>query len=323
VPTARELRERWTPERAADAKEALAKWRRKPIERVAFGVHEGRLDLRGLAIHTNIAGVSSHHVEVEDVSRDYSFVTLDEPPEFQKVTWKSIDLSHAEIDHIRMFLCDLKDCRFVGATMRDWRNWGTHFKDCDFSGAELHISNGNRYRGQHTKYTNCLWRQGRLEELRLSGGRYRGCRFEDVHLVDEQVSGARFARCSFSGRLEDIRFDGRDHDSQRPWAVRSDAMVDCDFSDCSLDGVRFMGIDTRNVGLPAKGQRIPHFSRLARGAYQWVATADLDPNEERFLEMYWQGYVTKLPDDAEGWLDLDFFEGSGKALLERSIAAAL
>jgi uncharacterized protein YjbI with pentapeptide repeats len=141
-----ELRGRWTPERAAEAKEALGKWRRKPVERVAFGSHEGRLDLRGLTIYTNLAGMSSHHVEVEDVSRDYTFGTLDKPPEFQKVTWKSIDLSHAEIDHIRMFLCDLKDCRFVGATMRDWRNWGTNFVDCDFADAELSIVNGNRYR---------------------------------------------------------------------------------------------------------------------------------------------------------------------------------
>jgi hypothetical protein len=105
-----------------------------------------------------------------------------------------------------------------------------------------------------------------------------------------------------------------------PWTVRPDAMVQCDLSECTLDDVQFMGIDTRGIALPPKGQRIPSISRVARKAYQWAETADISPNEKRFLEMYWTRYFTKLPDDAEGWLDLDVFQGAGRALVERSMA---
>jgi uncharacterized protein YjbI with pentapeptide repeats len=323
--SARELRERWTPERAADAKDALENWKKtKRLEEVSFGSHEGRLDLRGLSIYTNIAGVSHKQATADGVSRDYTFVTLDKPPEFHNAKWESIDLSHCEIDHLRLFLSELRDCRFVGATMRDWRNWGTHFADCDFAQADLQNSNvgGAPYKGKRVEYRNCLWRKGRLKSITLSDGLYRDCRFEDVKLAKEHVTDARFAGCKFSGRLEEIRFDGRDTESRMPWAVRPDAMVHCDFSDCNLDDVQFMGIDVRNVELPAKGRRIPHISRVARDSYQWAEAADITPNEKRFLEMYWNRYVTKLPDDAEGWIDLDTLEGPGRALVERSMAAA-
>jgi uncharacterized protein YjbI with pentapeptide repeats len=323
--SAQELRQRWTPERAMEAKEALENWKKtKRLEAVAFGSHEGRLDLRGLSIYTNVEGVSSKKVAADGVSRDYTFVTLDKPPEFHNVKWESIDFSHAEIDHLRLFLSELRDCRFVGATMRDWRNWGTHFTDCDFSEADLQNSNigGAPYKGKHVEYTNCAWRKGRLKAITLSGGLYRNCRFEDVKLANEQVTDARFIGCRFSGRLEEIRFDGRAIDSRMPWAVRPDAMVDCDLSDCSLDDVQFNGIDTRGIKLPPQGQRVPHISHVAHSAYQWAETADINANEKRFLQMYWNGYVTKLSDDAEGWLSLDVFQGPGKALVERSMAAA-
>jgi uncharacterized protein YjbI with pentapeptide repeats len=325
--SAKELRQRWSPERAADAREALESWKKpKRLEQVAFGVHEGRLDLRGLQIFTNVAGVDSKHIEAAGVSRDYTFVTLDKPPEFHSVKWTSIDFSHAEIDHLRLFLSEIRDCRFVGATMRDWRNWGVHYSDCDFSGADLQNSNigGAAYKGKRVEYTRCLWRKGRLKSVTLSDGVYRDCRFEDVKLAKEHVTDADFIGCWFSGSLEEIRFDGRDThgDSKMPWAVRPDAMVQCDFSNCSLEDVQFLGIDTRGIELPPQVKRTPHISRVARAAHQWAMTADIAPNEKLFLDMYWSGYVTKLPDEADGWVDLDFFEGPGRVLLERSMAAS-
>jgi uncharacterized protein YjbI with pentapeptide repeats len=267
--------------------------------------------------------MSAHHVEARDVSRDYAFVTLDKPPEFQRVTWKAIDFSHAEIDHLRLLLCDVVDCRFVAATLRDWRIWGTHFTDCDFSEAELHTSNGIPYKGRTTEYTECVWRQGRLKELGLSDGTYRHCRFDDVHLADQHVTEARLIECSFSGRLEEITFDGRDRATQQPWAVRPDAMVGCDLRNCSLRYVAFEGIDIRGVDMPPQGQRVPHISRVARNAHQWAETADITDNERRFLRMYWRGHLTKLSDDAEGWLGLDGFQERTKDLLGRAIAGAL
>jgi uncharacterized protein YjbI with pentapeptide repeats len=322
--SAKALRQRWTLERAVAARDALENWKKsKRLEEVAFGVHEGRLDLRGLAICTNISGVDTKHVSAGDVSRDYSFVTLDNPPEFHSAKWTSIDFSHAEIDHLRLFLSEVRDCRFVGATLRDWRNWGVHYSDCDFSGADLQNANvgGTPYKGKRVEYANCLWRKGKLKAVTLSGGLYRDCRFEDVKLAKEQVTDADFIGCHFSGRLEEIRFDGRNFETKMPWDVRPDAMVRCDFSECSLVDVQFLGIDVRGIELPPSGQRMPHISRVARAAYEWAQTADLAPNERMFLDMYWAGYVTKLPDEAEGWLDLSAFEGPGKALLERSMAA--
>jgi uncharacterized protein YjbI with pentapeptide repeats len=321
----KELRQRWTPERAADAKEALENWKKsKRLEEVAFGLHQGRLDLRGLPIFTNVAGVDTKHVSADGVDREYSFVTLDEPPEFHSVKWTSIDFSHAEIDHLRLFLSEVHDCRFVGATMRDWRNWGVHYTDCDFSVADLQNANigGAPYKGKDVEYTNCRWQKGRLKAVTLSGGLYRDCRFEDVKLAEEQVTDARFIRCWFSGTLEEVRFDGRDIATGIPWDVGQGAVIDCDFSNCALNYVEFLGIDMHNVKLPQTGRRIPHISVVARNAYRWTQTADIAPNEKRYLERFWNGYVTKLPDDAEGWIGLDGLSPVATGLIQRSMAAS-
>jgi len=129
--------------------------------------------------------------------------------------------------------------------------------------------------------------------------------------------------CSFDGRLEDIRFDGRETESEAPWDVRSDAMVRCDLSNCSLSGVEFLGIDTRNFQLPNQGQRIPRMSKVARDAYQWAETADLDQNQMRVLQMDWRGHLTKLSDDADGWIDLEALGERLRGLVERSMGAGL
>lgn len=193
-------------------------------------------------------------------------------------------------------------------------------------GADLQNSNvgGAPYEGKAVEYANCLWSKGRLEGITLSGGLFRQCRFEDVKIAKEHVTDARFDECTFSGQLTEIRFDGRDTESAMPWNVRPDAMVQCDLTGCTLDDVQFLGIDTRGIALPAKGQRIEHIARLARDAYEWAGTADVTPNEKRFLQMYWNArYVTKLPDDAEGWLDLGMLEDAGRELVRRSVEAAL
>lgn len=320
-----ELRERWTPQRAADAKEALENWKKpKRLEQVAFGQHEGRLDLRGLSIHTNVGGVATQHVAAGGVKRDYTMVTLEKPPEFHNVKWESIDFSYAEIDHLRLFLSEVRDCLFISGGFRDWRNWGVRYSDCDFSQANLQNSNigGAAYKGRAVEYLNCHWRKGNLKSTNLSNGRYRGCRFEDIRLTDQLIQNSSFIGCSFSGRLPDVTFDGRDLDTERPWGVRPDSLVDCDFSECDLEDTAFLGVDMRTIRLPqGQGQRIARYPLVARGAYEWANNANLSSNETRWLQMYWQGHVTQLPDDAEGWINLKGFGKEALELIEASMAA--
>ena len=316
-----ELRRRWTPARAADAKEALENWKKpKRLKEVAFGTHEGRLDLRGLPIFTNISGVKETSVQATGFNRDYTFVTLDKPPEFHSASWDSIDFSFAEIDHLRLFLSEVSNCLFLDATVRDWRNWGTRFSDCNFSRADLRNSNigGASHQGKNMEYINCHWAEGKLKDAVLSGAAYRNCFFENVTLAEEQIAECAFVNCTFSGTLKDIMFDGRKRDSESPWAVRPDAAVDCDFSSCTFEGVEFLGIDTRKLRLPNTGQRVAHISAVARRALAWAETADLEDNERSYLRMYWRGYVTQLPDDAEGWIDFDFLEGRARELVVAS-----
>lgn len=319
----KKLRQRWTPERAAEARDVLAtKWmRHKRLERVAFGVHEGRLDLRGLAIFTNVAGVDSKRVSAGGVNRDYTFVTLDDPPEFHSVKWESIDFSFAELDHLRIFLSEITDCLFSAATVRDWRNWGNRYVNCDFSDADLRDSSigGASHKGRGIEYVSCHWQEGKMSDALLSGATYCNCMFENVKLTDQQITEAAFMQCTFSGTLKDITVDGRIRESESPWAIRPDAAVDCDFSGCVFDGVRFLGIDARRLRLPTTGRPVPHISAVARRALAWAETADLQDNERSYLRMYWRGYVTQLPDDAEGWIDFDFLEGRARELV---VAAA-
>ncbi|MBS9534994.1 pentapeptide repeat-containing protein [Mycobacterium sp. M1] len=269
--------------------------------------------------------MTEKHVQVAGIERDYTFVTLDKPPEFHKVKWQSIDFSYSEIDHLRLFLSELRDCAFTGGTFRYWRSWGVRFMNCDFSESDLQNSNigGAPYKGRDVEYINCHWRSGNMKSASLSDGKYRDCQFEAVTLANEQVINASFVRCIFSGSLTEIMFDGRDHKSTFPWRVRPDAFSECDLRNAALDDVEFIGIDTRSLRLPDHGQRIPRFVAVARRAFDWITTAELPPNEARYLEMCWKCHVTQLPDDAEGWLDLDSLDAHSRGLIEASIADGL
>jgi uncharacterized protein YjbI with pentapeptide repeats len=292
------------------------------LEQVAFGRHEGRLDLRGLPIFTNLGGVAKRQVQAAGYDREYTFVTLDEPPEFHSVKWDSIDFSFAEIDHLRLFLSEITDCLFSDVVARDWRNWGNRYVNCDFARADIRDSaiGGANHKGKAMEYVNCHWQEGKMKDAFLLGATYRDCLFENVTLVEQQIRESAFIRCSFSGTLQDIMFDARIRDSEPPWAVQSDAVVDCDFSACTFEGVEFYGIDTRTLRLPRTGSVVPHISAVARRAVAWTEAADLDDNERSYLRMYWQSYVTQMPDDAEGWMDFDFLQGRARELVIASAA---
>ena len=59
---------------------------------------------------------------------------------------------------------------------------------------------------------------------------------------------------------------------------------------------------------------------MARHALAWTEATDLEDNERKCLRMYWQGYVTQLPDDAEGWIEFDMREGRARELVVASCA---
>jgi uncharacterized protein YjbI with pentapeptide repeats len=318
-----ELRRRWTPDRAADAKEALENWKNpKRLAEVAFGTHEGRLDLRGLPIFTNLGGIGKKQVQAAGYEREYTFVTLDKAPEFHSVHWESIDFSFAEIDHLRIFLSEITNCLFTDATTRDWRNWGNRYTNCDFARSDIRDSSigGASHKRRDMEYVACHWQEGKLKDAFISGATYRDCVFENVTLVDQQIRESAFIRCVFSGKLQDIMFDARINDARRPWAVQPDAVVDCDFSACTFEGVEFYGIDTRTLRLPNVGSVVPHISAIARRAMAWTESADLEDNERSYLQMYWGSYVTQLPDDAGGWMDFDFYQGRARELIDASVA---
>jgi uncharacterized protein YjbI with pentapeptide repeats len=285
-------------------------------------MHEGRLDLRGLTIYTNIGGVKDTRVQAAGVEREYQFVTLESAPEFHSVKWDSIDFSFAEIDHLRFFLSEINNCLFTEGTFRDWRNWGVRYAECDFAGADLRNSKvgGADHQGKGMEYVNCRWSEGKLKDAFWSGAAYRNCAFENVTLIDQQIKKCAFVECVFSGTLKDITFDGRDWESQKPWAIHPDAVVDCDFSACTFDGVKFLGIDTRRLRLPPTGYTVPHISAVARRAAEWTETADLEANERSYLRMWWNGYQTQLPDDAEGWIEFDMLQGRARELVDGSMA---
>lgn len=106
----------------------------------------------------------------------------------------------------------------------------------------------------------------------------------------------------------------------QPWGIRPGPLQHCDFAECDFDGVefpgvKFPGIDTRGIELPTTARRVTNIADAARRA---LATAPDRPDGERlFLTHYRRAHDTRLPSDAETWLDIGAIPVDARPLVER------
>jgi uncharacterized protein YjbI with pentapeptide repeats len=224
---AKGLYKRWQDVDGRERVEAvLHAWRTGgDLRGLAFGTHEGRLDLRGL--------VDPHPDEVD---RDVASL-------------EGLDLAGARMGRIHFTKRTIADCRFDGATLADLRLWSSSITDCSFKGAKL---NGTLVLDGRTSFgwgPRCHHRRTDFSQANLAGLHVGDAVFEDCDFSGAKLAGAEFecdlVRCRFAGHLHDVAFRG--HRGIFGSDVRHE---DVDLKDADLHFVGFQGADLAGFRLP-------------------------------------------------------------------------
>ena len=245
------LRKRWREGAGAERAAAVLERLREglPLDDLGLDEHDGRLDLRGLAlpkprsVRHLVAGSSVFEEEA-------GFF------EVRDARWERLDLSHAVLDSVHAAGLRASNCRFDDASMRHARFWGVRVEACSFDGASLRDAGlggwaagrgGNRF--ARTSFTGAD-----LRDVGCPAATFEDCDFSDARLDKVEFGASRFDRCRFAGSLREVIFErtalvnvGSDFES----IDLGNELRDCDFRDAVLLWCDFRQLDLRTVALPS------------------------------------------------------------------------
>lgn len=160
-----------------------------------FGVHDGRVDLRGLSRDTlTPAGKPIP-----------TLLTMGVPPEHRRkrTRWADLDLSFTDLPDLRWFDLDVERCRFEYANLQVLRCWGVSVSDCSFVGADLRSS---QWGPNQPEFRRSTWT--RLD-FRRADLRWSVCEGDLEHI---DFSGAKFTQANWRwSNLSDLVFGGIVH----------------------------------------------------------------------------------------------------------------
>lgn len=264
------------------------------------GIHEGRLDLRGLP------WTSPRPVAMES-ARGAQFAVLDGVVELRGVVWRGLDLSGAQLPGLRFFDSRIDDCRFDAANCADWRLWASQVVDCSFAGAKL----TDAAIGTWWEEKANSWRRVVFDGANLRGALVEACLLEDCSFGGTRLSGVEFdqvrlRRCRFAGLMRQVLFESR----TLPRRAAPAPMVDVDFTEASFEDVEFRGCVFEGVSLPHGVQVIPGWPQVMRRGLELLA-AD-ESIDARMLRAQFENDLT-LPgsDDAVGVFNRRDYVASG------------
>jgi uncharacterized protein YjbI with pentapeptide repeats len=250
-----EARRRWASDAGqARAQAIVARLRSgKSLGRLGLAVHDGRTDLRGLPLPDPVA---SKETKVGRLVASQ----VDGLVELRDRRLAGLDLSGARLRSLRLFGCQIDNCRFDGADLEDWRLWDSEIRDSTFCGADLRGSalgswhDGKRNRWQHVDFSRAT-----LLSTALLTADFTDCNFAHAELKGVQFSQCNLSGCRFEGALVGVLFDGRGLPG-RP-APRE---LNCDFSRTTFSDVEFLGFRLTRVLLPDDPDLVlvPNFERI-------------------------------------------------------------
>lgn len=243
------LADRWRSEAgAALADEAIARLvAGRSLDGLGLDEHDGRVDLRFLPtpIPRRLERFEALGWFVE---------ALDDLITFRGVELAHIDLSGAQLQHLRFFDTKITDCCFDGAVCRDWRMWNTSVTRCSFVKADLRDAavgtwrKGRRWRkGERNEWRQVDFTRADFRVAVSEAAVFVDCEFRDTKLAKVEFSQCTLVRCRFAGLLKGVVFDER----VLPDRATSEAMVDVDFAEAYFDQVEFRGCRLDRVVIPA------------------------------------------------------------------------
>lgn len=253
----RALRERWLSTDGELLREAAIAW-------LVSGAHSdppadlgrigGRVDLRGLPMPAPaLQGVTttgySHGATIKIMG----------------ARWSGLDLSGANLEHLRFHEAEITDCLFNGGEAADLRLWRSSVTDCSFAGADLRQAVlGTWLEGRGNTWRRVSFDGADLRKAVMAGGVLDGCTFVTTRLVGVWFTQMALTDCVFVGPLRRVVFDGR----ARREIPEPDPMTRVDFRAAVFRDVAFRGCRVRNVRWPESQETrvVERFRKIARRA---------------------------------------------------------
>jgi uncharacterized protein YjbI with pentapeptide repeats len=268
------FRRRWqTPEGrdlAAQVLDALARKRvgirRRRLDQLPLGRHDGRIDVRGLEVPDPQVG-GSYRVGGLQFTETYGV------PELHRLSLEGVDFTGARLSHVRMRNCRFVNCVFDRASCRGWRLWDCTIEECSFRGADLRESALGPWPHGVNTWANDDFSGADLRELVIKGANFEQCDFSESRLDGAELHQCTIRGCRFQGRMERVIFEGRELPA-RPFPVE----IEVDFSHAYFADVEFRGYSLEKCVLPRDDDvfLVPRYPCVGRRV---VELADQDGSE--------------------------------------------
>lgn len=236
-----DLRSRWQrddgPKLAAEVVRRVVRGQR--LDAMGLGEHQGRVDLRGLAVPSEVP-------RQRGIFGKWA-VSAISGTEIRSGRLEGLDLSFADWPGIRILGGQIVNCVFHRAKLRDLRLWAVDVNDSSFALADLRGAVlGGWLGGRGNTYLRTSFRSSDLRDLATPTAVFEDCDFSLANVKACEFD-SDFIRCQFAGLLEGVIFHANGVQAGKRYPNR---FLDVDFRQAELRMVSFRGFDLDRVDLP-------------------------------------------------------------------------
>ncbi|HUN62018.1 MAG TPA: pentapeptide repeat-containing protein [Candidatus Sulfotelmatobacter sp.] len=219
----------------------------KPLDGLALGIKDGRVDLAGLVLPAT------------RVVRQFQFdgvpITESTPGTvIQAAKWTNLDFTGTKLKSLGLYGCELTNCVFDRCLLQDIGVWATAFRECSFRKANLRNSGlGGVQNGKRTIYSGIDFSEADLRDTSYQAAAFERCVFRNAKLEHIDFDSSTFADCVFEGELRDVIFYRRGFKGD---CFPPNEMRNVDFSRAKLHALGFRGLTLDQVKLPDDAEHI-------------------------------------------------------------------
>ena len=299
--TAVDLKHRWSePDRLRLVREVRTWLTGHGPQPAGLEEHNGRTDLRGIPLFATPVSVGDK----------------DDPA--AGATWNSLDLSGAQLEHLRFFAGCISNCVFDNASLFGMRLWGTEITDSSFRRADLRSSalGTGEWHGHRDTWRRVDFSRANLREVTFTAAILDRCTFEKtskgLRFIDSEIHN-----CTFRGQLSELVIAGRGHQ----YPVDPSA-ISADFRNADLRDFSITGYHVDKVLFPPQDDLVVvhHYPQVFREAAAWLRRPSATEAESRTAGIF--DYALKAP----GGEDTDYvsaLNGYGNPVTAAVVGRAL
>jgi hypothetical protein len=125
--------------------------------------------------------------------------------DIRRCRWKDLDFTGSELSGIRLFDCEIQNCRFDACQFEDLRVWSSSFSDTSFRGARLRRAVlGGVQDGRRNIFSKVDFNNADLRQSIYTAAAFEHCIIKKTQLVKIDFQTSTFSDCTFEGELRVI-----------------------------------------------------------------------------------------------------------------------